>query len=289
MLKRLFGSKKLESSGAAVNSSQNKKNNNNENNINLHRPKKNKSNIYVDNAFITYRELNSNRKKLLLATKEMFEELNNSKKEIKTHQKFRIESLLILDKTVTLENFTGKVKIWLIYNPSTQVVDYVIQIFPESNSVNNGNKNIKNLINNLLNKLDCRKYILSKLKKFDINVDETRVEENCKKFRWSFHVRDIPFKQNNASKLFLNNKSNNKSKNNLNNNSNNNSNNKSKNNSNNNSNNNSKNNIALKSYIRGDVVLNPLNLQREPAANFLSLRAYRAPVASRVPGLHTNI
>ena len=266
MFKRLFGFK---SSGAAVLNS--RQNNNNENNINLHRPKKNKSNIYVDNAFITYRELNSNRKKLLLATREMFEGLTNSKTEIKNHQVFYFKSLLILDKTVTLENFTGKVKIWLIYNPSTQVVDYVIQIFPESNSVNNGNKNIKNIINNLLNKLDCRKYILSKLKKFGINVDETRVEENCKKFRWSFHLRDIPFKQNNASKLFLNNRPSLL-----------NSNNNSNHNSNNNSNYNS-NNISLGSYIRGDVVLNPLKSQIDPAANFLGPRANRAPAASAAP------
>jgi hypothetical protein len=220
MLKRFFSDKKSESSGAAVvlNPLQN--------NINLILPT-NKSNNFVDNVFMTRKEPSSNRKKLLLVSKDIFKELNNNKNRIKNNSVLNIKSLLIFDeKQIKFKDFFGQVKIWLIYNQLTQVLDYVIQIIPTTNFINNANKNIKSLINILLTKLDCG-YILHIIERFGINVDKNRIE-NCKKYRWSFHLRDILFKQSLNQHL---------------------------------------NNIALKGYTPGEVFLNPFNLSRAPHNN----------------------
>lgn len=184
---RNLGSIKNESSGDI-----NLNNNRSVNNINLHRQKGN----FTDNVFITTYDPGNKTKKLLVQiSNDIFRELNNNRNRIKNHRVFPIKSLLVEDIHINFENFNGQVKIWLIFNQLTQVLDYIIQIIPTSESVNNRNQNLKKLINKLLSKIDCR-IILKTLKKFGINVDK-QLTENCKKFRWSFHVSNIPLKSNN--------------------------------------------------------------------------------------------
>ena len=106
------------------------------------------------------------------------------------HIKPPYKNLLIMDGDYKDENFSGRVKVWLIYNTTTQLLDYVIQIFPETKLQNNVNKTVKNIIFKLINKIAC-KLIINALRKFGIMVDPTKVEE-CIKFRWSFKLGDIP-------------------------------------------------------------------------------------------------
>ena len=186
-----LGSKKQENSGAAVLNS-----NRPVNNINLYRQKGN----FDDNVFIT--TYSKNKKLLVQISKDIFGELNNNRNRIKNHRILPIKSLLIKDEHIRFENFYGQVKIWLIFNQITQVLDYIIQIIPQEVFDNKLNQNKKKLINKLIREIDCE-IILNTLKKFGINVDERRTE-NCKNFRWSFHLRDIPYKQ-----IKLNNSNNN--------------------------------------------------------------------------------
>jgi len=93
-------------------------------------------------------------------------------------------------------NFHGRVKVWLIFNTTTQVLDYVIQIFPENVFANNKTKTVKNLILKLINSISCIS-IISALIKFGIKINSVKVEEEgCKMFRWSFRVQDIPILKN---------------------------------------------------------------------------------------------
>jgi len=185
--KKLFGSSKPESSGATILNP-----NRSVNNINLHRQKGN----FTDNVFITtYDPENTTKKLLVQISNDIFSELNNNRNKIKNHQVLPIKSVLVENKNITFENFNGQVKIWLIFNQKTQVLDYVIQIIPLSEFLNNRNQNLKKIINKLLGDLDCQ-IILNTLKKFGINVDESYNTQNCKNFRWSFHVRNIPIKLN---------------------------------------------------------------------------------------------
>lgn len=97
-------------------------------------------------------------------------------------------------------NFHGRVKVWLIYNITTQVLDYVIKIFPKDVFVNMNNTNktktVKNLILKLINSISCIS-IIRALIKFGIKINSVKVEEEgCKMFRWSFNAQDIPFLKN---------------------------------------------------------------------------------------------
>jgi hypothetical protein len=163
---------------------------NTNNNINIYREKD--SNKFRTNYHFDFQ--NQKKKKLLVPVdKNIFDELNNNRLRTKNHKMLPFKSLLIKDEVITFENFTGQVKIWLIFNVAIQVLDYIIQIIPHPVFENNRNQNLKKLINKLLREINCE-IILNALKKFGINVDKQRTE-NCKKFRWSFHLIDIPFRQ----------------------------------------------------------------------------------------------
>ena len=188
--KKLFGSKpKPESSGAAA------LNPINNENINVYRTK----NYNQKPVFLTgYDSANSKKKVLIPAPDYIFNELNKNTNRNKNHKNLPIKSLLIKNEKIKSSNFDGVVKIWLIFNQTTQMLDYIIQIIPEAVFDNNSKSiNVKNLIKHVLDKIHC-KIILKSLKKFGINVDEDLAEE-CKNFRWSFHVSNITINQSNIA------------------------------------------------------------------------------------------
>jgi hypothetical protein len=163
---------------------------NNSNNINF-----NKKNAAF-NIFMTYYSPESKKKLLIHATKEISDDLINNKNNIKNHVGiYPILSLLIIDnENYKDEYFSGRVKVWLIFNTTMQVLDYVIQIFPKIKLTNISNKirAVKNLILKLINSISCP-LIIQALIKFRIKVDSASIGvEECKKFRWSFSVQDIP-------------------------------------------------------------------------------------------------
>jgi hypothetical protein len=138
------------------------------------------------------------KKTLIPAPQNVHHELINNKNRIKNHIGiYPIKSLLIIDaKDYKYMNFHGRVKVWLIFNTTTQVLDYVIQIFPENVFSNNKTKTVKNLILKLINSIDCTSIIIA-LIKFGININSAKIEkEGCKMFRWSFRVQDIPILKN---------------------------------------------------------------------------------------------
>jgi hypothetical protein len=169
--------------------------NNNLNNNNLINFQSQKNNV-VEDVFITLNiSPNSKRKTLVQAPQDFFNGLINNKKNVRTHKKYGGKTLLINEEEYNFKNLKGTAKIWLVFNEQTQMIDYVIKIIPILK--NNSNKITKDLIPYLINNLDC-KSIIAALKKFGIKVDEQKVnQEKCEIFRWSFHVRNIPFLNNN--------------------------------------------------------------------------------------------
>jgi len=179
------------------------KSNNNNLNYNHSINFKPKKNNYVENVFITLNIIspNSKRKTLIQAPKDFFDGLINNKNNVRTHKIYGGKTLLIInDIEYNYKNLKGTAKIWLVFNEQTQMIDYVIKITPIlKNKSTNSNKITKGLIPYLINSIDCNNIILA-LKKFGINIDEKKVnQEKCKIFRWSFHVIDILlfFKKNN--------------------------------------------------------------------------------------------
>jgi len=173
-------------------------NNLNYNNLINFQSQKKKNNV-VEDVFITLNiSPNSKRKTLVQAPQDFFNGLINNKKNVRTHKKYGGKTLLINEKEYNFKNLEGTAKIWLVFNEQTQMIDYVIKIIPIlKNNSTNSNKITKGLIPYLINNLDCES-IIAALKKFDIKVDEQKViEAKCKIFRWSFHVSNIPFLNNN--------------------------------------------------------------------------------------------
>jgi hypothetical protein len=166
------------------------------NNINVFRQNRNSFayNVFLTNyEFYDINSKKSSKKRLIPVSNEIFKELIYNKSRVKNHSVINIKSLLIKEETIRFENFNGKVKIWLIFNPASQILDYIIQIEPQEVFQNSRNQNLKKLINKILGEIHCS-IIFNTLKKFDINVDEKKFG-SCKNFRWSFHVQNIPIKQ----------------------------------------------------------------------------------------------
>jgi hypothetical protein len=180
---------------------------------NLHRqPKSNNPNIYtnnkiqyysikdpIENVFITSLNLdtkNNSIKILQQSSKDFRDGLNNNKKNLKnSHPLFGdwLKSLLIQEQQYNEPGvFNGTAKIWLIYNTNLDFFDYVIEINPSQNFVTNTNKISKTIIPFLIYSLDIS-LIINALKKFGVkNIDEKKVKQNSKYFRWSFSSRSIP-------------------------------------------------------------------------------------------------
>jgi hypothetical protein len=153
----------------------------------------------IENVFITYlNSTNSNKpiKILQQSSKDFREGLNNNKKNLKNfHLLFGdwLKSLLIQEQQYNEPGvFIGNAKIWLVYNTNLGFFDYVIEINPSQNFVANTNKISKTIIPFLIYSLDIS-FIINALKKFGVkNIDEEKVKQNSKDFRWSFSSKSIP-------------------------------------------------------------------------------------------------
>ena len=99
---------------------------------------KKNSDLFAKNVFITMYDQDYRNKILYSATKDIFNELNINSNRLKNHTKYPIKSFLIKNEKVSQNNFSGNIKVWLIYNSITGIFDYVIQI--DSQQIkNNGN------------------------------------------------------------------------------------------------------------------------------------------------------
>jgi hypothetical protein len=148
----------------------------------------------IENVFITHLHLDSNKpKKMLHQSSLNFRQgLNNNNKFKNSHPLFGpVFKSLLIEKKQYNEAGVFTAKIWLVYNSNLGFFDYVIEINPSQNFKSNTNKITKTIIPFIIQTLDIS-LIINALKKFGINIDETKVnQEKSKIFRWSFHVRDI--------------------------------------------------------------------------------------------------
>jgi hypothetical protein len=134
----------------------------------------------------TYQTIyNEKLKKIMPLSKDLKQQLinnvtNNTKNKVIEKPNFQTKLLLIHE--------SEKVKIWLIFHQGLQIFDYIIQFKNPMEGITR-NQIARNFIPKLINDLDCN-IIIEALKKFGINVDKSKVD--CSKFRWSFHIKDIP-------------------------------------------------------------------------------------------------
>jgi len=141
------------------------------------------------------------KKDLYSASSEIFKELNKNSKQLKNHTKYSIKSFLIKNENISQNNFSGNIKIWLIFNSVTGIFDYVIQIELPGNNKNKI-RNIKKIILKSLNELDCDLIIIN-LEKLGIKYNPA--VKRCDLFKWSFHIKDIPILKRELNISHLNN------------------------------------------------------------------------------------
>ena len=144
---------------------------------------------YKENVYITGSiSPNGKRKQLLQVGKNLYQNLNKAYKNNKPSKIIKLKFIFIEEKDYETADFSGTVRIWLIYQDSLEMFSYVIEIIPE-NTYKIKNIQVKNIISSLIRNIDYQ-LIIEALEKLGFNINKTLLKFEV--FNWSFSIQSIP-------------------------------------------------------------------------------------------------